>query len=1273
MIRDQAVFRKRLRKMHKSQADQKREKLAKDVDYSARLRLQRQAAVPQPHYPLSLPVLDKKQLLLDCIEKHQVSIIAGETGSGKSTQIPKLCLELGRGIAAMIGHTQPRRLAARNISQRLAQELSCTHNKAVGYKVRFTDETDDATHIKIMTDGILLAEIQQDRQLTAYDTIIIDEAHERTVNIDFLLGYLKSLLPKRPDLKLIITSATIDTERFARFFDNAPVIEVSGRTFPVDIRYREPRDFDEEDPDFGMAVAASVEELSALHREGDVLVFLSGEGEIKEIQQLLSKRLQHWEILPLYARLSMQDQQRIFHPACARRVILTTNVAETSLTVPGIRYVVDAGMARISRYSSRSKVQRLPIEKIAQANANQRAGRCGRTGPGVCIRLYSEEDFLNRPAFMPAEITRSNLAGVILHMKQMGLGDIEDFDFIEAPDNQQIKAGYNQLMELQALDANGELTETGDTLSRMPVDPQVARMFIGAAQLHCLAEVLIIGTGLAVADLRERPLQHRQAADSKHKHFQAKNSDFISLLNLWRHLQDKQNQLANRAFKQYCHEQYLSHRRWREWRDLHRQMQRVVKDARLRIGSAGARQEEIHRALLSGLLGNVANKSDKHHYTGARGMAVYIFPGSGLFKAAPPWLMAAEYIETSKLYAHTVARIEPEWVERAAAHLVKKTYFQPHWRKKGARVMAYEQVTLYGLILVAKRPVNYGPIDPVLCRRLFIQHALVQHEYHTRAPYAEHNRRCVAEVEGLEDKSRRREYLVDDTVLFDFFDRLIPAAVVSGDHFEAWRKKAESRQPELLFLRPAVLLKKAAEDEVLLRFPDSFPMRDGGVLGLSYYFEPGHPRDGVTVTIPVNLLHRLSPALFQCLVPGLLQEKLEWMLRRLAKVYRRQLVPIPGTAQQWLQSVRWPLADFHHWVNQSLIKCFKDYQAVDWSAEPWPDHLLMNFKLVDANGAYSEMGRDLQVMQAGTAPIQDRLDQALRWPQAMDDIRDKSWSLAGEVSVSHGGTAFYGYTGLRVHGEKIALDVFDSSSEARSATHPALFKLIGWHLKAQMKDVRKTILQKRPLLLLCQQIYPGSACVDDIEMALLQICFLRQPVRGDQALKAVLDRHRGGMMDMLDQLITSLDAIIHAWHKANKRIKHPPPAKLKSYADVRDQLDRLIVRGFISATPWHWLTEFPRYIHAVNMRLDKVEDNPQRDTARQQEISALWAEFWHATQSLPAQQWPDSWWDFRFELEELRVSQFAQELKTRMPVSVKRLQGKWRELRQSPSPPPVGY
>ncbi|MDU3366004.1 MAG: ATP-dependent RNA helicase HrpA, partial [Proteus mirabilis] len=985
-LRDQQRLRKRLRGVDKISKETSKQavlsEIEQDIIVAKQRILNRQIHCPKIVYPENLPVSQKKEAIYNAIKDNQVVIIAGETGSGKTTQIPKICLELGRGVKGYIGHTQPRRLAERSVAERIAHELNTTLGESVGYKVRFSDHVGDNTLVKLMTDGILLAELQQDKLLLQYDTIIIDEAHERSLNIDFILGYLKQLLPKRPDLKVIITSATIDPERFSKHFNQAPVIEVSGRTYPVEVRYRPiGGDALDSDKDMTEGIIDAIDELSR-ESAGDILIFMSGEREIRDTAEALNKlQLRHTEVLPLFARLSNSEQNRIFQPHTGRRIILATNVAETSLTVPGIKYVIDTGYARISRYSYRTKVQRLPIEPISQASADQRKGRCGRVSDGICIRLYSEDDFISRAQFTDPEILRTNLASVILQMTSIGLGDISGFPFVQAPDKRNIQDGVRLLEELGALQEGTDnkgayrLTPMGKQLAQLPIDPRLARMVLEARKYGAVRELMVITSVLSIQDPRERPMDKQQASDEKHRRFQDKDSDFLSLLNLWDYLKTQQKELSHSQFRKHCRQEFLNFMRVREWQDVYTQLRQVVKELGFPINSQPADFKSIHVALLSGLLSHIGQKdSDKQEFTGARNARFAIYPGSGLFKKPPKWTMVAELVETSRLWGRIAARIEAEWIEPIATHLVKHHYSEPHWSKAQGAVMANEKVTLYGLPIVASRLVNYGKIDPLLCRELFIRHALVEGDWQTRHAFFRENLKLRTEVEELEHKSRRRDILVDDETLFTFYDQRIPQDVISTRHFDKWWKIAQKNSPDLLSFEKSMLIKEDAKRVSALDYPNYWH-QDNLKLRLTYQFEPGTAADGVTVHIPLPILNQVKDEGFDWQIPGIRHELVVALIKSLPKPIRRNFVPAPNYASAFLERVVTPEGELLDKLEKELRRMTGvTVERDSWQLEQVADHLKMTFRVVGDNNRTLAEGKDLNQLKAR---LKDKVQETL--------------------------------------------------------------------------------------------------------------------------------------------------------------------------------------------------------------------------------------------------------------------------------------------------------
>ena len=1484
--------------------------------------LKRQAALPKPDFDHTLPVHERLNDIKTAVANHQVTIICGETGSGKTTQLPKICLELGRGAAGLIGHTQPRRLAARSVAERIAEELGQPIGQAVGYKVRFNDHTSREANVKLMTDGILLAETQTDRYLAAYDTLIIDEAHERSLNIDFLLGYLKQLLPRRPDLKVIITSATIDAERFSRHFNNAPVLEVSGRTYPVEIRYRpiNERDEDEAEIDLPEAIADAADELARLG-DGDILVFLPGEREIREAAEALRKSplRRNDEILPLFARLSAQEQHKIFHPnGSKRRIVLATNVAETSLTVPGIKYVIDTGLARVKRYSARAKVEQLHVEKISQAAARQRAGRCGRVSAGVCIRLYAEDDFNQRPPFTDPEIVRSNLAAVILRMAALKLGDVAAFPFLEAPDQRYINDGFQVLLELGAVNDQNALTRLGEQMARLPIDPKVARILIAARKHDCMAEILVIVSALSIQDPRERPLEAREAAAKAHERFADKQSDFLAYLNIWDSFQRERDKgLSNRQMVAWCHQYFLSHLRMREWRELHAQLAQIAiemgltdKESAFRKPEAAAPQvsgslktqtpsekqsadlaarlkqkeldkkharaerraakeagyEQIHRALLTGLIANVGMKSpDGNDYTGARGSRFHLFPASALFKSKPKWVMAAELTETTRLYARDVAAIQPEWIEQEAPHLVRYHHFEPHWEQKRGEVVASERVTLYGLTVLPRRPVAYGRIAPEEAREIFIRSALVAQEVADfNAPFFVHNQKLIREIAELEHKSRRQDVLVDEEALFAFYDARLPKAVFkergeivgqaengqrssetpfraerlapkgfvarqmtaadldalyglcqsqpdyyrhlgepltrdklarsltalppdarrenkhfigfwqqgslkaalkiifaypdketvllgllmvdksaqgagigsniaqnlatvaaeSGYHeiilsyaegnaqsrafwlkngyqetgesdepeqdgearliamsrrlpeaqtpsekpladirtFAAWLKTAERDNPRLLFLTRDDLMQHAAAHITEEQFPKFWRSGDGK-FKLAYRFEPHHPLDGVTMSLPLTVLNRIAPAELEWLVPGMLREKIQLLIKALPKQIRRICVPAPEFVTRFLESSPDRSQSIIPQLARFIAKTAGDIRILDqvnlddWASFRLPEHCYFNLRIIDDGGQELAMGRDLiqlqqELGQAAAVTFRDNTQEFERDNLTAWDIG----TLPEHIKFARAKQQLTGYLGLQQQKDhSIALRLFDAHRQGVIA----LMKL---QLKEQVKDLNKGIQGFTQAAMLLRHI-PADTLRDDLTAVVCDRAFIGddEPPRNEKAFKEQIKRARSRLMAVKEALSRHLADLTAAYAELNPKLGKHPLTPL-----IRKRLDTLIGTGFPTRTPWTQWARLPIYLRAMTLRLDKYSSNPARDTAREadiQELETLWAE---KTDALVKQgiAISDDLAAFRWQIEELRVSLFAQELKTPYPVSVKRLLKEWESLNQ---------
>lgn len=1242
--------------------------------------VRRLANLPKPTYPDDLPVVARREEIARAIREHQVVIVSGETGSGKTTQLPKICLELERGVHGLIGHTQPRRIAARTVAARIAQELKSPLGHAVGYKVRFADKLSADTYIKVMTDGILLAETQGERLLKAYDTIIIDEAHERSLNIDFLLGYLKRLLPRRPDLKVIVTSATIETERFSKHFDGAPIIEVSGRMYPVEVRYRplEAADEDEEDQDMEEAVLDAVDELARERAGGDVLVFLPGEREIRETAEALRKHHPKGaEILPLYARLSFEEQDRVFRPSANRRIVLATNVAETSLTVPGIRYVIDTGLARVNRYSWRNKVEQLQIEKVSRASGNQRAGRCGRVAPGVCIRLYSEEDYAARRDFADPEILRSSLAAVILRMKALKIGDVEDFPFLDPPSPRMIADGYQLLQELGAVDEENALTQIGWQLSKFPIDPRIARMVIAAHREKSLREVLIIASALSIQDPRERPFDRADAADRAQEQFQEERSDFLAYLKLWSFFEDAiKHKKSNRKLIDLLHEHFLSHRRMREWRDIHRQLAALVGELGMKPATEDASHEQIHRALLAGLLGNIGTKSDDGpEYLGARGIRFLIFPGSALRKAQPQWVMAAELVETTRLYARNVARIAPEWIEPLAVHLVKRHYSDPHWDKTRGMVMAYERVTLHGLTIVPRRRVHYGPINPLEAREIFIHRALAAGELETRGDFFRHNQKLIAELKVLEAKARRRDVLVDEHTVYEFYDARVPPGIYNAAGFERWRRKAEAEDPKLLFITREFLMQHAAAEISEALFPDSVRSAEAD-FKLRYRFEPGHTLDGVTITVPLQLLNKLDHMPFEWLVPGFLREKVTWAIKALPKNIRRQLFPLPDQVSAFLESIESSLTpdatiagreSFYDELRKFVQRRIGEpIPAEVWHDKEPPPHLRMNFRVVDEAGQELAVGRDLLALKG-------QLGQAaqLTFGKADPGIEReglRAWDfgdLPEEIAFTRGGRRLIGYPALVDEGSSVAIRLFDVKDAAEAAMRGGVRRLLRISLKDQMRQLEKGAPGFLQSALQLRSAVNADDLKEDLVNAIADRAFIGDDAlpRTQKELEAQRARARARLPAVSEAAMRLLAAIAGEYQQVSTRLASIRGPLARPAADIRAQLARLVYKGFFSATPWERLAHLPRYLKAMQLRLDKYGSAPERDAKHTESLAQLTKRLDERVEKQSRAGVEDSrLTDFRWHLEELRVSLFAQELKTPYPVSYKRLEKIWSSI-----------
>lgn len=1280
MISDRHRLRRQLHELRKRPDEAKLGQWVEKVQASFARVNARRMSVPTVRYDDSLPIAAKRDEIKKVLAEHQVLIIAGETGSGKTTQLPKICLELGRGQHGLIAHTQPRRIAARSVASRVAEELATPLGGLVGYQVRFEDQSDANTLVKLMTDGILLAETQHDRFLERYDTIIVDEAHERSLNIDFLLGYLKTLLPRRPDLKVIITSATIDLQRFSEHFDDAPIIEVSGRTFPVDTWYRpltaeqdEEGNQIENDLTVDQAILAALDEIAAFERSerktpGDVLVFLPGEREIRDAADILRKaQLRHTEILPLYARLSPAEQQRIFQSHPGRRVILATNVAETSLTVPGIRYVIDSGTARISRYSYRAKVQRLPIEAVSQASANQRKGRCGRVEPGVCIRLYGEEDFLARPEFTDPEILRTNLAAVILQMLHLRLGEIDQFPFIEPPDGKAISDGFNLLQELSAVNRENQLTPMGRQLARLPIDPRLGRMLLEGARQGSLQEVLIIASVLSVQDPRERPPERQQAADQAHAQWKDADSDFAALVNLWRGFEEQRQELGASALRNWCRKQFLNYLRLREWRDAHRQLGLICRDLQLQVNKDPADYPKFHKAVLSGLLSQIGQKTEDGDYLGARQRRFWVHPSSGMGRKKPQWLMAAELVETTKLYARMVAKIEPDWIEPLAGHLIKKNHFEPHWEKKRGQVVAFEQITLYGMIVVGRRPVHFGPIDPVVSRELFIREGLVRGEIQSRAKCLTANHKLLEQLDELEAKARRRDILADEETLYGFYEARLPAEIHQTATFDSWYKVNSQKHPDLLIMREEDVLAREASEVTAAQYPDTLRLGDLR-LQLSYHFEPNHPRDGVTLRVPAPLLPALPGERLEWLVPGLLEAKCISLVRNLPKALRKNFVPVPDFIRAALARLTFAEGSLPHALGRELLRM----TGARVSDEAWAEaaqqvdsHLRMNIEVLDGQGKFLGEGRDLAELTARFAEASSAALAAPSTSKSQQPVQAKAFTKVEQTTQQNiAGLSMTVYPALVEEGGTVKEGRFSTAAEAEYQHRRALQRLLLQQLAEPAKFLRGKLPGQTELGLLYRELGRIEALIEDILLASLDSCVLEGEAslpRDGAALAALAERKRGAWAEHAERLARLTLDVLKLWHGLQKRFKGKIDlTHAVALNDIKQQLGNLVYPGFVRDTPAIWLKELPRLLKAVELRLEKLPSQVQKDRVWSGELSNLWAQYQARLNKHGQEGKRDPQLEaYRWLLEEYRVSLFAQQLGTTVPVSDKRLSKQW--------------
>ncbi len=1283
MTADRARLERQIARLSRHAAPAEIERVARAVAASRERAEARAAAIPRPSFPPELPVSERREEIAEAIRAHPVVIVRGETGSGKTTQLPKICLELGRGARGLIGHTQPRRIAARSVAARIAQELGTRLGEAVGYKVRFTDRTGPDAYIKLMTDGILLAETLADRDLATYDTIIVDEAHERSLNVDFLLGYLRELLPRRPDLKVIVTSATLDADRFAKHFGRdvpAPVIEVSGRTYPVEIRYR-PTAADEDDDEEPLeeAVVSAAEDLWR-EGSGDILVFLPGEREIRETAELARASFARRpyaglvELLPLYARLSVAEQQRVFVPSRGRRMVLATNVAETSLTVPGVRCVIDSGLARVRRYSLRNKVALLGIEKIAQSAAAQRAGRCGRTAPGICVRLYAEDDFTARAGFTDPEILRTSLAAVILRMAALDLPDVAAFPFLDPPAPRAIADGYQLLQELGAMDAGRKLTELGRELAQLPVDPRVGRIILAGRELGCLAEALVIASALAVPDPRERPLEKQHAADQAHLRFRDERSDFLSLMLLWQFFADAQSErLSHRRLVDRCRAHFVSYLRLVEWRDLRNQLVEQIRELGWQWKDAlpekidEARYELVHRALLAGLLSNIGTRSEgEEHYLGARGLKFFLHPGSGLAKKRPKWVLAAELTETTRLYARCAAKIEPEWIESVAGELVDRTWFEPHWDRARGEVIASERASLFGLTLVPRRRVSYGAIAPAVAREVFIREALVADEFDTRAPFLAHNRALRQEIAELEHKARRQDVLVDDETVYAFYAERVPEDVCTAVAFERWLRDLQGKDPKRLFMTREVLMRHAAEAVTEEQFPESVEMA-GARLPLRYRFSPGHLLDGITLSCPLALLNQIDEARISWLVPGMVREKVAWYLKALPKAWRSRLPPGQGFVTAFLSEAPRPGESLAEALRALLSARLRAPLPADvWDARALPPHLAMNVRVIDPDGHELAMSRDLAALRAQLGEAA-QLTFAGAEP-SLERRGIRSWDfgdLPESLSVVRQGRPVTGYPALIEEEDGVALKLLDTRAAADAATRAAVVGLIGRELKPALRRWEKgepgfvqAALQLKPAI-------ASDTLLADVLAAIRDRAFIGEdPLpRSERGYAEQLKRARTRLPAVAEAAFRLLSAIAAQYHAVSRRITTFPRSLARLGAEAAAQRDRLVFPGFFSATPWGSLMHVPRYLEALDRRLAKYPENSERDARQAEAVAALWQRYRTREEAnRAARRHEPALEAFRWLIEELRVSLFAQELRTPFPVSYKRLEKAWREL-----------
>ena len=1266
MLKDQFTARRKLQAIQSRLSsykpiDQLLVNLENLIDVSAKQYQARIQNKPVTTYPEELPVSQKRDKIIKAIKENQVIVICGETGSGKTTQLPKMCLDAGLGIQGMIGHTQPRRLAARSVANRIAEELQTETGKVVGYKVRFSDTLGENSLIKLMTDGILLSEIHHDAFLNRYDCIIVDEAHERSLNIDFLLGYLKQLITKRRDLKIIITSATIDPQRFSKHFNNAPIIEVSGRTYPVEVEYRDTETEDGEHRDLQRSIADCVDEISH-HDRGDILVFLSGERDIRESADYLSKQnLQNTEILPLLARLSATEQNKIFKGSSKRRIILSTNVAETSLTVPGIKYVIDTGLARISRYSWRSKIQRLPIEKVSQASANQRKGRCGRVSAGVCYRLYSEDDFNLRKEFTEPEIQRTNLAAVILQMENMKLGHVEDFPFVEPPDSRLVNDGYKLLDELGAINKHYKVTEIGKQLARLPIDPKLGRILIESVKESCLKETLIIVSALAVQDPRERPLNKQQAADEAHKSFTDKQSDFISWLNLWNNYHTAKADLSSNKLRKWCKDHFISWLRMREWMDTHRQIKKMLDELKLKFNSTDADYSQIHRALITGFLSQIGFKDEGHEYQGCRQRKFHIFPGSGLFNHGPKWVVASDIVETQKVYARHLAKIEPQWIAEKASHLIKHSYTEAHWEKKSAQVAATRKSTLFGLLINPGNKINYGPVNPKESREIFIRSALVQGDFDCQHGFYKKNRQLIEEIETLEAKSRRQDILVDDNDVYEFYEQRLPDNIYSGPQLNKWIKNNDEGS---LLLKTEDLMKQSADHVSDNLFPNSILINDIQ-FPLEYHFDPSHHCDGITLITPAAGLASLNTTVCDWLVPGLLLEKMIELIRSLPKQIRKSFVPAPNFAEICLDA----LTPYKTSLTTSMSTHLKKITGTEIPYDAWQeiklaDYLFFNYRVISADGKTLKQSRDLNKLQQEFSDFTDssspkKQSNALEKDNVDCSILDQ---IPDDIEINNNGIIIKAYPALVASGKQVDLRIVNSQREAQQKHFEGMRQLFINALSQPVKNLKSNISKHQNLCVKYLSIGNCEQLKAQILCRIIDQLFTQHLPKSERQFTSLLE-NRQHIDESLKDLTYQLGNILDIYHQLKKQLKNPPLNWLDAMTDIQDQLNHLMHNRFILETRQENLDNFPRYLKAIEKRLEKIQSKPERDREARIEFSNIWTEYIkRADNLLKNNQRSAQLEDYRWLLEEYRISLFAQEIKTLTPVSAKRLKKIWNDI-----------